>query len=340
MKKGSGTRLRIEVCCPYSSELEENLINVYRVNSWIKLSDEDFGDLAMEMVKAREVKTETPMKKKIIVDEKEAKDKEEAKKEKEREENVVGPSMKEENIYPEGVFFLGGELAKLDTKFWIERIPNPINKALDKYILLTVENSVKICYGKTVNLNHLIGNGVVLVPDEKVEDIIIDLSDKDHIEGVIQKTSTDFFKKLPDNSNILKRLKSMLDKVEENKKYLNSLNKIYEDCNIEIYEKSSEKDISYIYEGYFKTYTTDNWCYHYNLKKYDGTLYLVKHDESPFRFSRTNYVIPVLNNLRVIIGKSKIVKEKFEEILKTPGLSGYMREVDYVDIKRAIAYCK
>lgn len=327
MKKGSGTRLRVEVCCPYSSELEENLNNTYRVNSWIKLSDEVFGELAMEMVKAREVKTETPKKKKIVVDEKEAKDKEEAKKEKEREEISIGPSMKDENIYPEGVIFLGGELGKLDTKFWLEKLQKSENDYFDKYILLTLEEGKKVCYGVCGD-NRLILSDKIFLLEGTVEDLVINLRTYIGEGDFIIKESNDLLNLLSDNSNITKRIKNMLDMWEENKKYFNSLKKVYEDDYMEIYEKSSEEENSFIFVDHIKSHCTNNWCYHYNLK--DGNILTsVKNSEKiEYNSSRQEYVRPIISRLPKIISVSEEVRKRFIEVRKNMG-NGYYREVDF-----------
>lgn len=337
MKKGSGTRLRVEVCCPYSSELEEKLNNTYKVDNWIKLSDEVFGELAMEMVKAREVKTETPKKKKIVVDEKEAKDKEEV----EKEENVVGP--KPDNVseigHPQMISpFLGGELGKLDTKFWLEKIDEDPRW----YLLLTINNGEKICYGKTLTYSAVVMNNIAIIEDKNVEDIILGLLNYDGDYACSKKTQADLFNLLLDDSDIMKKVRRLLDKIQENKKYFAGLKIVYEDKFIEVYEKKTPDEISHLYNDYIQTYTTGNWIYHYNIKGQPCMCRLIKYNEKEDIFyGRSDYVDPIISSLLInVIPNSFTVRQKLKEVEKTPKTSYFNREVDYVDIKRLLATYK
>ena len=333
MKKGSGTRLRVEVCCPYSSELEENLNNTYRVDNWIKLSDEDFGELAMEMVKAREVKTETPKKKKIVVDEKEAKDKEEAKKEKEREEISIGPSMKDENIYPEGVIFLGGELGKLDTKFWLEKLPKKCDYLLDKYILLTIEEGKKVCYGEYRVYEKSSQYDIIPLTEEKIEHLIISLYDYlgegEGGDDFTIKEANNLLDLLTNDSKSVKRIKDMLINAKENEKYLNTLKMVYEDYYMEIYEKSSEEEVSFIYGCSVKKYCTGNWCYHYNVKDVSMMDLVIHSEQKEYNSYRQFHVNPIISRLPRIISECEEVRNKFKEFIKTPNNSYLNREVEF-----------
>ena len=329
MKEGSGTELSIEACCPYSFELEEKLTNIYKVNNWIKLAEEDFGDLIIEMVKAREVKTETPKKKKIIVDEKEAKDKqpifEEV--EKEKEEISVGPSMKEDAQYPRDVNFLGGELGKLDTKFWLEKLPKKYDYLPDKYILLTIEEGKKVCYGECGGYGLTLSDKIFLL-EETIEDLVINLQTHNEEGDFIRKKADDLLNLLSDNSNITKRIKNMLDMWEENKKYFNSLKKVYDDDYMEIYEKSSEEENSFIFTDHMKSYCTNNWCYHYNIKNGDILTSVKNSEKSDYSTSRQEYVRPIVSRLPKVISVSEEVRKRFIEARKNMG-NGYHREVDF-----------
>lgn len=336
MKKGSGTRLRVEVCCPYSSELEENLNNTYKVDNWIKISDEDFGELALEMVKAREVKTETPKKKKIIVDEKEAKDKEEKK---EKEEITVGPSSKEENIYPEGVFFLGGELAKLDTKFWLEKMPKIYNYFPDKYILLTIEEGKKVCYGEYRVYEQSSQYDITPLSEEKIEHLIISLYDYSGEGDFIKKEANNLLDLLSNDSKVVKRIKDMFVNAKENEKYLDSLKMVYEDEYMEIYEKSSEEDISFIYGCFIKKYCTNNWCYHYNIKDVSMMDLVIHSEQKEYSSSRQFHVNPVISRLPRIISECEEIKNKFKEFIKTSNNSHLNREVDFEKVWMKLLRC-
>lgn len=376
MKKGSGTRLRIEVCCPYSSELEEKLNNTYRVNSWIKLSDEDFGELAMEMVKAREVKTETPMKKKIIVDEKEAKDKEEEKVKEEnlsktadnkeaenkektekeenlfktedsKEENIVGPNaetvFKDENLTQNdniGFLLYNPQRTKKwmgGRRFYAAFVDNNV------IFTETEESSQKeIIYG-TINMFYfsdlLKDDGFTYIAGDKAEEMLLTLNPY-YIEkssDSIIKTPEDFYSSLPKTSNLAIRIENYKKKQEENKTKLLATKLLFKNYEIEIYEKSNPTDRAIIYNNFIQTYHDDTWTYHYNIINTKYNLrWLIKCSEDP-----TYNITGRYDNIKPILVRLK--RMLYED---TPIRTEFKRqfklgscfgkEVGYVDVNRCL----